>query len=476
MRAPVLFAALLVGGGALLAVVWLTPTSARRVAAESASAPAAGAASDASEERDHERHDARLARLEQRVDELALGLTSLGDEVRRLADARRVPAAEPAPVAPAEPRGAEEHGPAWYLEQYVASFADGGQGSEYFRLAVEAFAPSLVREIGAVVLDPGAHPLLRVRLVTMLGDARFHGHGAVIDVLLRLVGTRASEALLDSALAALQRIGDARTALALERTLWSIEPAATRWKAVQAIVVLSGEDANAVLVRLWSAADEAERSQLVGLVQPNEGEHALALFELASAAGQPVRLQAARAVGQFRFPAFGPFVDAWRARETDEAVRVALGAAREALRAPSGWSAEHAIGPPDANAGNDDPKAWASQRGDMGLQWLELDYDPPLAASSARIFEVCVPGAIASVSSLDERGGRHELWSGLDPTAAPGVFELEFALTPFRVRTLRLTLDTDRRQGWSEIDAVELVGPSGRTWASGARASSSYGR
>jgi hypothetical protein len=44
------------------------------------------------------------------------------------------------------------------------------------------------------------------------------------------------------------------------------------------------------------------------------------------------------------------------------------------------------------------------------------------------------------------------------------------------VRSLRLTLDTDRRPGWSEIDAVEIDGPDGRAWASAARARGSFGR
>ena len=56
------------------------------------------------------------------------------------------------------------------------------------------------------------------------------------------------------------------------------------------------------------------------------------------------------------------------------------------------------------------------------------------------------------------------------------MFEVSFATTSFRVSALRITLDTSRRPGWSEIDAVELVGPAGRAWASSAGASSSYGQ
>lgn len=47
----------------------------------------------------------------------------------------------------------------------MASFVGGGEGSEYFRLAVEACAPSLLSEIGALVLDPRANASLRLRLV-----------------------------------------------------------------------------------------------------------------------------------------------------------------------------------------------------------------------------------------------------------------------------------------------------------------------
>jgi hypothetical protein len=280
-----------------------------------------------------------------------------------------------------------------------------------------------------------------------------------------------------AALRALGAIGDERTARALEGLVWTLRRADARFAAIQTLVQLAGADANAALVRLWSrAADSLERSILVGHALANEGESSLALFELASFAEQPVRLQAALAIGQFRFPGFAALIAEWKGRETDAEVRAALGASEQALAQPARWSAERAAGPPDSDPEDDDPNAWASQKPDMGLQWLELGYDPPLRASGVRIFEVCVAGAVAEITAVDERGGRHQLWAGADPTSSPGVFELDFPATSFRVRALRLTLDTDRRPGWSEIDAVELLGPDGRAWATTASASSSYGR
>jgi len=420
--------------------------------------------------------DARIDALERRLDELALALTALEREFARTAE-RRVPVAEEgARPAPPDASAERERDPAWYLEQYLASFAGGGEGSEYFRLAVEAFAPSLLREIGALVSDRRANATLRLRLVQMLGGARFRGDGTAIGVCLRLLPGRDDKALVEAALAVLASIGDPATARALENLAWSIESIANRWKAFETLVALSGSDANAALLRLWPRADDADRGFLIGLVSPGEGRHSLELFEQASYAARDVRLPAALAVGQFRFPGFAPFIDAWVGRERDEEVRAALGESRQALSEKPRWGAERACGPPDARAENDDPNAWASAQADMGQQWLELDYDPPLAANAVRIFEVCVPGAITTVVARDERGAPVELWSGVDPTTSPGVFALEFPATSFRVRTLRLTLDTNRARGWSEIDAVELIGPEGRAWASAARASSSYGR
>src|SRR5262249_50549510 len=154
-----------------------------RPAALAAAAPSGASSADSP--------DARIRELERRMGELELQLDSLQ---RELASARspRVPAddAPATPVAGANPPSGNDHSPAWYLDQSVASFAGGGEGSEYFRLAVEAFAPSLLREIGALVLDRRANVTLRLRLVEMLGSPRLRGDGTAIGLCLRLVPGR----------------------------------------------------------------------------------------------------------------------------------------------------------------------------------------------------------------------------------------------------------------------------------------------
>ena len=56
------------------------------------------------------------------------------------------------------------------------------------------------------------------------------------------------------------------------------------------------------------------------------------------------------------------------------------------------------------------------------------------------------------------------------------MFEVTFPVTSYRVKRIRVILDTKLRTGWNEIDAVELVGPDGRAWATDAHASSNYGQ
>jgi hypothetical protein len=242
------------------------------------------------------------------------------------------------------------------------------------------------------------------------------------------------------------------------------------------VAPLPGSEPNDALLRLFLAAgDDQTRAYLVSLLDPGEWRAALDLFELASCSERDVRLQAAHRIGAFREPEVLAFVDAWLASESDAEVRAALGEAREELTEVPPWSPERALGPPDANLAADDDNAWAAARAEMGEQWLQLGFELAQEVSALRIFEGSVAGGVTRVSALDVRGNRHELWAGLDPTETPGIFELEFSPTSYRVKSIRITLDTDRRPGWEEIDAVELVGPGGRQWASTAAASSFYG-
>ena len=95
-----------------------------------------------------------------------------------------------------------------------------------------------------------------------------------------------------------------------------------------------------------------------------------------------------------------------------------------------------------------------------------------------RIRESYHPGAISKVVAVLKDKDKVEvvLWEGNETPAG----ELcDFVVKPDReveAQSIRIYVDTARVSGWTEIDAVELVGKDGaRQWASSASATSSFG-
>ncbi|MCZ6574135.1 MAG: hypothetical protein O7C98_13335, partial [Planctomycetota bacterium] len=163
----------------------------------------------ASSGRDEEaprRAEGRAAVVEDRI--ARAELDRLSDEVRRLsqdlgdarAETRSLKTAFRQLLRRGSSAGGEGGGPdpQSLFDQYVYSFAEGGQGSEYFRLGVDAYAPELLEEILAKLRDTGAPVSLRLRLLKMLANARFKGDSEVIDALLE-VGTRDPNSKLSAA-------------------------------------------------------------------------------------------------------------------------------------------------------------------------------------------------------------------------------------------------------------------------------------
>jgi len=161
------------------------------------------------------------------------------------------------------------------------------------------------------------------------------------------------------------------------------------------------------------------------------------------------------------------------------------------------WGPEQATGAPDTDRAGDIPTAWASLEPNAGAEWLQVDYDQAVTISEVRIRESFNPGAVSKVVAILQDGKEHTLWEGFDPTIDapprepgrhPPVLREGFdptidAPADFVVKaegdvvskSIKIYLDTTRKDGWNEIDAVELVGKDGkRQWASHATASSTY--
>ncbi|MGC9400113.1 MAG: hypothetical protein ACP5HM_13375 [Anaerolineae bacterium] len=123
-----------------------------------------------------------------------------------------------------------------------------------------------------------------------------------------------------------------------------------------------------------------------------------------------------------------------------------------------GWSARRATGAPEVNQCTDDPRAWASARGN-GLAWLELTYEQPVYPTEVRIYQNLGRGGVARLLLIDENGGQHLVWEGSDSgDICPGVFSISVPRPNYRVTGVRVELDESRTGFWNEIDAVELVG------------------
>ena len=122
------------------------------------------------------------------------------------------------------------------------------------------------------------------------------------------------------------------------------------------------------------------------------------------------------------------------------------------------WGPNRASGAPEINACTDDPRAWASARGN-GVEWLQLSYARSVNALEVRIHQTHGRGAISRVTLLDEDGNSQVIWEGIDASdPCPGVLVLRADPSTTKVSEVRVDLDESRTGMWNQIDSVELVG------------------
>lgn len=411
-----------------------------------------------------------------RVEALELELAALRAGLHELRSGERLPVAS----APPEhaPTAFEERSALWYLERYVASFEGGGTGSEYFRLAVQAYVTELIEPICQIVVQRRRPEGLRAGLSSVLGDSRLAGHDRVVRTLCAVLSPDEPAIVVSSAVRALRSIAGKQHLDVLLASVWQLPQSDSRIELLQLVLELSGDAPNATLATLLrSAPDAAAEVELIALMRPIDLDGALELFGLASYRERDTRLAAALRSHEFRGDRTLALVEEWAAREPDEEVYRALVGARDLLNTVQPWHAEQAIGAANAaDPSRDSREAWAAASADGSREWIELGYEPAMRAHEVRVHEVCTAGGLVRVTLIDESGGAHVVWEGSDSLARPDVLSIPFPLTAYGVRGVRLEIDTSRRSGWEEIDAVQLVGPDGELWATTATASSNYGQ
>jgi hypothetical protein len=122
------------------------------------------------------------------------------------------------------------------------------------------------------------------------------------------------------------------------------------------------------------------------------------------------------------------------------------------------WSPRRATGAPEIEFCADDPRAWASARGN-GVEWLQLLYARPVNATEVRVYQTYGRGAISRVMLIDAAGERTVVWEGVDQDdLCPDVLSIRVSALPNPVAIVHIDLDESRTGGWNQIDAVELVG------------------
>ena len=310
---------------ALIAVVVLVGIAVllfRDPVAETKPAPnAARPADDADRASDFRRLEAELERLSTEVRRLNRERAEVPIVPRSVED--RMPGSRPAntpgEVMPLPAR--------WYLDQYVLSFEGGGTGSEYFRLAVDAYARELVEPIAALVVDAGRPDVLRQKLVAILGTPRFSGNSFVIDVFISLIQAGEPRNLALIALKVLPAVGGPGTVAVLEPLVWSVRTDDLAVAVLRTIAQLAGNGVNASLLRILTAASGTQIEVLrilMSLLNGSDPESALQCFVRASTMSQPIRLVAAHRIADFTDEPFKQYVAKWLGFETDPQVREVL--------------------------------------------------------------------------------------------------------------------------------------------------------
>lgn len=147
------------------------------------------------------------------------------------------------------------------------------------------------------------------------------------------------------------------------------------------------------------------------------------------------------------------------------------------------FSAEMATGAPDSTGSGTMRTAWMPDESRYGaVNWLELDFDPPLPAAKIRVHQTGYSTAITSLR-LTGTSGTNVALSGATlssskfvvSTGSGEVLDYACAFTNEPVKTVRLEFGTAPPSSIG-IDAVQISGPKGSAWAGKARASSDNSR
>jgi hypothetical protein len=125
------------------------------------------------------------------------------------------------------------------------------------------------------------------------------------------------------------------------------------------------------------------------------------------------------------------------------------------------WSASQATGAPDVPNCEDNSSAWASLGSDT-KEWIELSYDIPVVPTEIAIYTSYNPSQVTEVDIIDVDGNEYVARETSPQVVefCPDLYQIFLELDKnVYVKKVKIYIDQGQLDlGWSEIDAVELIG------------------
>lgn len=125
------------------------------------------------------------------------------------------------------------------------------------------------------------------------------------------------------------------------------------------------------------------------------------------------------------------------------------------------FTAQQALGPPNAMDGyNESLFSWASKKPDShNKEYIHVGFDQPIHVQQIAIAESINPGAIHQIILYDMKGKKHVVFeknSFRQIYMYSRLFSRRIPKTPYKVKSLKLVLNTKYIKGHNQIDAIGI--------------------
>lgn len=105
--------------------------------------------------------------------------------------------------------------------------------------------------------------------------------------------------------------------------------------------------------------------------------------------------------------------------------------------------------------------AWSPSTEDNAVsEWIHVGYESPIQVQQVIIAENLNAGCVVRVDLVDEAGEQHVIYENAAPQALPvnGRWNYIFTdRTPYKVSSVKVTLNTSLLKGWEHIDAIGIA-------------------